>query len=258
MWAWPSSPCPGLDRATLEPILTYCAEQRCEADDATCPGCRLRTEKLGIQSLRRLRRPPRRDPPRRARGIRLPGHGTSTLRRRSLEHLAKTWAGEEYWFWARRVLRKLRHGIRRAGQSGGPDADGRRYAGRHPGAPAARRQHRHGGARHGQLRPRGPAPGRPARRLAQREGAHCRLRCQLHHRWRAGLRHARRRRSTGLNWVVRHHRAPARPRQAGADAGAGGGRDAAARSPTGSAAASCSGRSATAWRPTRSPTPTPS
>ena len=29
---------PGLDRATLEPILTYCAEQRCKADGATCPG----------------------------------------------------------------------------------------------------------------------------------------------------------------------------------------------------------------------------
>ena len=32
----------------------------------------------------------------------------------SLEALAKTWSGEKYWYWARRVLRKLRHGIRRA------------------------------------------------------------------------------------------------------------------------------------------------
>ena len=42
---------PGLDVATIEPILTYCAERRCEADDATCPGCRLRTQRLGIQTL---------------------------------------------------------------------------------------------------------------------------------------------------------------------------------------------------------------
>jgi hypothetical protein len=36
----------------------------------------------------------------------------------SLEHLAKTWAGEEYWYWARRVIRKLRHGSR--ADRGGP------------------------------------------------------------------------------------------------------------------------------------------
>ncbi len=36
--------------------------------------------------------------------------------------LDKTWSGENYWFWARRVLRKLRHGIRRANISGAPVA----------------------------------------------------------------------------------------------------------------------------------------
>ena len=41
----------GLDRTSLEQILSYCAEQRCKADDATCAGCRLRTEKLGLKSL---------------------------------------------------------------------------------------------------------------------------------------------------------------------------------------------------------------
>ena len=54
--------------------------------------------------------------------MRLPGSGTAQLTAPSLEHLAKTWAGEEYWFWARRVLRKLRHGIRRAGRTGAPPA----------------------------------------------------------------------------------------------------------------------------------------
>ena len=114
---------PGLDRDSLEPVLTYCAERRCEADDATCPGCRLRTQKLGLQSfdafVARQGQIDLADT-----GIRLSGQGTQTLSAPSLEHLAKTWAGEEYWFWARRVLRKLRHGIRRAGQSGSPDEEG--------------------------------------------------------------------------------------------------------------------------------------
>ena len=114
---------PGLDRTALEPILTYCAERLCEADNATCPGCRLRMEKLGIRTLDdfvaghaevRFAASP----------VSLSGGGTQTLTAESLEALAKTWAGEEYWFWARRVLRKLRHGIRRARQSGAPPAGG--------------------------------------------------------------------------------------------------------------------------------------
>jgi tRNA/rRNA methyltransferase len=36
------------------------------------------------------------------------------VRTPALAALEKTWSGENYWFWARRVLRKLRHGIRRA------------------------------------------------------------------------------------------------------------------------------------------------
>ena len=114
---------PGLDTATIEPILTYCAEQRCRADDATCPGCRMRTEKLGLKTFDDF-------VARHAEitfegsDLRLPGSGEGNLHARSLEHLAKTWAGEEYWFWARRVLRKLRHGIRRAAQTGAPPAPG--------------------------------------------------------------------------------------------------------------------------------------
>ena len=56
--------------------------------------------------------------------LRLPGSGEGRLQAPSLEHLARTWAGEEYWFWARRVLRKLRHGIRRAAQTGAPAPQG--------------------------------------------------------------------------------------------------------------------------------------
>ena len=42
---------PGLDRSTLEPVLTYCAELRCEADNASCPGCKRRTELAGLRTL---------------------------------------------------------------------------------------------------------------------------------------------------------------------------------------------------------------
>jgi tRNA/rRNA methyltransferase len=112
---------PGLDRTTLDPILTYCAEQRCIADGAVCAGCRLQTDNLGIKTLDDFvaRHGPITfvDSP-----LRLSGTGSTPFTALSLEHLAKTWAGEEYWFWARRVLRKLRHGIRRANQTGAPPA----------------------------------------------------------------------------------------------------------------------------------------
>ncbi len=104
---------PGLDRETLEPVLTYCAELRCEADAVTCPGCKRRTEAQGITTLDDFI----------AQheeivvgdgSVRLKGSGTGRLSTPALAALEKTWSGENYWFWARRVLRKLRHGIRRA------------------------------------------------------------------------------------------------------------------------------------------------
>jgi tRNA/rRNA methyltransferase len=110
---------PGLDRTTLEPLLTYCAERRCEADNVTCPGCRLRMERLGIKTFDDFVAH-HAEIQFTASPLSLRGRGTETLNAESLEALAKTWAGEEYWFWARRVLRKLRHGIRRARQSGAP------------------------------------------------------------------------------------------------------------------------------------------
>ncbi len=108
---------PGLDRRTLEPILTYCAELKCEAADASCSGCKRRTEVQGLHTL---------DDFIRAHAevvvgdgqIRLIGQGTGTITTPALAALEKTWSGENYWFWARRVLRKLRHGIRRANIQG--------------------------------------------------------------------------------------------------------------------------------------------
>jgi tRNA/rRNA methyltransferase len=110
---------PALDRASLEPILAYCAERHCKVDDATCPGCRLRMQRLGINTLddfiahhAQIELT--------ASALIVHGRGTKTMTTDSLEALAKTWAGEEYWFWARRVLRKLRHGVRRTRLTGAP------------------------------------------------------------------------------------------------------------------------------------------
>lgn len=107
----------GLDRTTLEPVLIYCAEEQCVADSATCPGCTKRVAAEGITSFDQL-----------VAGyreivigngaVRIAGKGEADLHVDSLETLAATWAGERYWFWARRVLRKLRHGIRRSGLHG--------------------------------------------------------------------------------------------------------------------------------------------
>lgn len=103
----------GLDRESLEPVLVYCAELKCEADDATCPGCKRRTDVDGIGSLDALVRRHREivigDG-----AVRLEGPGEAVGEAVSLEALARDWAGESIWFWARRVIRKLRHGIRRA------------------------------------------------------------------------------------------------------------------------------------------------
>src|SRR5262245_42381800 len=87
---------PGLTRQTVEPILTYCAELACEADNVTCPGCKRRTEAQGIHTLDEFI----------ARhleivvgdgAVRLTGQGATTLTTPALEALAKTWSGENYW-----------------------------------------------------------------------------------------------------------------------------------------------------------------
>jgi len=108
---------PGLDRTTLEPVLTYCAQERCIADEASCAGCRRRTEVEGIVSFD--------DFAARHReiligdgAVRVTGNGEQTLQAESLKALAEMWSGEKYWYWARRVIRKLRHGIRRAQNQG--------------------------------------------------------------------------------------------------------------------------------------------
>ena len=135
----------------------------------------------GHRDLRRVRRAPRRDRLRQLAPCASPGPAPDA-------HRAEPGASRQD-LGRRRVLvlgaarpaqaalrRPPRRPHRRAAVQHGRDA------GRDPGAPATRRQHRHDRARHGQLRPLRAAPRCPARRLAQREGAHRRLRRQLHRR----------------------------------------------------------------------------
>ena len=108
---------PQLNRENLEPILQYCAELRCAADQATCEGCKRRSEIKGLETLDQYILSKREIIVGDGR-VRLVGQGTETVQTPCLETLAKRWSGENYWFWARRVIRKLRHGIRRAGMHG--------------------------------------------------------------------------------------------------------------------------------------------
>ncbi len=240
---------------SLEPVLTYCAEQRCEADEATCPGCRLRTDKLGLATFDDFVAQYAEVRFARNSAVRLAGAGNGKLEADSLEHLAKTWAGEEYWFWARRVLRKLRHGIRRAGQSGAPPGEG---AGNTPVLILVRpqladnigmvaRAMANFGLEHLRLvEPRDGWPNEKARIAASGanfiiDGAEA----------FAGFEEA----LAGLNWVcatTARQRDLAKPVLTPEQAVQGDARSAWARA---SAAASCSAPSATAWRPARSPMP---
>ncbi len=112
---------PGLDRSTLEPLLVYCAEERCSVDAASCPGCRRRIELEGLTSFDAFANAHREITIGDGR-VRIAGNGDRKLHADSLEELAKTWSGEKYWYWARRVLRKLRHGLRRQHVKGEPFA----------------------------------------------------------------------------------------------------------------------------------------
>lgn len=100
-------------REAFERVLTYCAEQRCVDDRATCAGCRLRTQADGITTLDGFIAQQGAVEVA-ANGVCLKGEGSARVTVDSLDWLARHWSGEEYWYWSRRVLRKLRYGIRRA------------------------------------------------------------------------------------------------------------------------------------------------
>jgi len=92
-----------LSRADLEAVLTYCGEQRCADDGVTCKGCRLRAVRQGFETVddfvAGFETITVRDS-----GTILPGHGQGHAAVPNLGWLMKHWSGEEYWYWARRVL----------------------------------------------------------------------------------------------------------------------------------------------------------
>jgi len=116
--AWAAA---GIVRERFDELLVYCAERHCIEDQVTCPGCRRRTQVEGFATVddfiaahREIRTGDG--------GGKIEGSGTRTAQFEGFEAFYRGWAGEEYWFWARRVLRKLRHGVRRTHIKGAPAA----------------------------------------------------------------------------------------------------------------------------------------
>jgi tRNA/rRNA methyltransferase len=107
----------GLNRDTLDTVLQYCAKLSCADDNVSCPGCKRHTDVQGIETLDQYILSKKEIIVGDGR-VRLHGEGTETITTPCLETLAKQWSGENYWFWARRIIRKLRHGIRRAHMQG--------------------------------------------------------------------------------------------------------------------------------------------
>jgi len=108
---------PGLTRDSLDSVLTYCAEQSCANDGATCAGCNRRAQQLGHDSLEDFIADHKEIVVGNG-GVRLTGSGSKNLTVATMDRLEKSWTGETYWYWARRILRKLRHGVRRADKTG--------------------------------------------------------------------------------------------------------------------------------------------
>ena len=99
---------PPLSHDEVKAAIDYCADEACVAAGATCPGCRKHIEAEGITTLDQYCA-------RFARitfansGVTLsPGGPRPPEMFASLEELAKSWRGEEYWFLARRVVRRLK------------------------------------------------------------------------------------------------------------------------------------------------------
>jgi len=102
-----------LEDSAIEAMLDYCAKRRCEASGLTCPGCVRRSEAEGFTTIDAFTRA-HAEITFRNSGTRLEGQGERHAEFDDLEHMQRAWAGEPYWFWARRVLRKWRYGIRKA------------------------------------------------------------------------------------------------------------------------------------------------
>lgn len=99
---------PPLSREEVRAAIDFCADEACTVAEAYCPGCRKWTELEGLATLdqycARYQSITFTDT-----GLVLaPGGPLPPTTFPSLDALAKTWAGEEIWYLARRVIRRLK------------------------------------------------------------------------------------------------------------------------------------------------------
>lgn len=104
----------GLSRSDVDAILTYCADRRCEAAGLVCPGCQRHVKAEGLDTVDKFVAAHARITFADASVV-LTGTGSREAQFQSIDEMMWSWSGEAYWFWARRVRRKLRHGLRKAG-----------------------------------------------------------------------------------------------------------------------------------------------
>ncbi len=98
---------PAIGRAGLEAAVNYCADRACDQDGAHCRGCRLRSEAMGLATLDEFCRQLSHISFE-ASGLELtPGGAGGEATFASLDQLAKTWQGEEVYYLARRVHRRM-------------------------------------------------------------------------------------------------------------------------------------------------------
>lgn len=105
-----------LDRDQLDAALVYCAERRCERDDVTCPNCRMRSKRLGHHTVQDFIADHAEIRLEREQAV-LKGSGTLQRSFADMDAFNRDWSGVETWYLARRVLRKLRHGLPKTGQN---------------------------------------------------------------------------------------------------------------------------------------------
>jgi tRNA/rRNA methyltransferase len=98
---------PPLGREGLSDAVNYCADRACDRAHAHCRGCRLAVEAAGIKTLdgylAQFSAVTAAET-----GLTLkPGGAAPPLSVPSLDHLARTWSGEEVFYLARRVHRRM-------------------------------------------------------------------------------------------------------------------------------------------------------
>jgi tRNA/rRNA methyltransferase len=94
-----------IGRAGVVAAVNYCADRRCDEGPTHCTGCRLATKAKNLETFDDFCR--QYAVVEFADGQRLLGPGTGTYHAPSLEELAKTWSGDQVYFHARRVHRRL-------------------------------------------------------------------------------------------------------------------------------------------------------